>query len=60
MLVLKIYKKKYCTNGLSKVCGKQSSMKYQSAHLQPGNYILNRQKGPLKQAGGGMFHLTNL
>ena len=41
VLVLKIYKKKYCTNGLSEVLGKQSSIKYQCTHLHPGNYILN-------------------
>ena len=34
--------------------------KYQSTHLHPGNYILNWQNSPLKQAGGDMFHLTNL
>ena len=32
----------------------------QSNHLHPGNYSLNWQNSPLKQAGGDMFHLTNL
>ena len=47
ILVLKIYKKKDCSN----VC---------NIDLQPGNYILNWQNSPLEQGMGYIFHLTNL